>query len=178
MSKRAGGPPSCPADSANALHGRALVRDVGVYLFDEPLAKAADGRRYIDLMLEEAPDLLWEADLAWIVRGGADPVAALKRYAGRIEAVHLKDIAIAGQCLDEDGWADPGHGVLDWSVLVPVLEEIGVTLFVAEHDKPNDVARFAQRAFDGGMIRLNSGIERPAPLSDKEAAYYWRGLAA
>ena len=110
-------------------------------------AKAADGRRFIDILLQQAPDLLWEADLAWVVRGGADPVAELKRYAGRIEAVHVKDIAPAGQCLDEDGWADPGHGVLDWSILVPVLREIGVTQFVAEHDKPNDVARFARRAF-------------------------------
>jgi sugar phosphate isomerase/epimerase len=110
-------------------------------------AKAADGRRYIDILLEQAPELLWQADLAWMVRGGADPIAELKRYAGRIEAVHVKDIAPAGLCLDEDGWADPGHGVLDWSKLVPVLNEIGVTLFVAEHDKPNDVARFARRAF-------------------------------
>jgi hypothetical protein len=29
-----------------------------------------------------------------------------------------------------------------------MLEEIGVSLWVAEHDKPNDVARFARRAFD------------------------------
>jgi hypothetical protein len=29
---------------------------------------------------------------------------------------------------------------------VPVLKEIGVTLFIAEHDKPNDVTRFARRA--------------------------------
>lgn len=110
-------------------------------------ARAADGRRYIHIMLEEAPKLLWQADLAWMVRGGADPIAELKRYAGRIEAVHVKDIAPAGQCMDEDGWADPGYGVLDWSTLVPVLKQIGVTLFVAEHDKPNDVARFARRAF-------------------------------
>ena len=110
-------------------------------------AKAADGRRYLDIMLEQAPDLLWQADLAWMVRGGADPIAELRRYAGRIEAVHIKDIAPAGQCVDEDGWADPGYGVLDWSTLVPVLKEIGVTLFVAEHDKPNDVARFARRAY-------------------------------
>jgi sugar phosphate isomerase/epimerase len=109
-------------------------------------AKAADGRRFIHIMLEQALDILWEADLAWIVRGGADPVAELKRYSGRIEAVHVKDIAPAGQCADEDGWADPGHGVLDWSKLVPVLKEIGVTLFIAEHDKPNDVTRFARRA--------------------------------
>ena len=110
-------------------------------------AKAADGRRYIDILLEQAPEMYWQADLAWIVRGGADPVAELKRYAGRVDAVHVKDIAAAGQCVDEDGWADPGHGVLDWPTLVPVLEQIGVTLFVAEHDKPNDVERFARRAF-------------------------------
>jgi sugar phosphate isomerase/epimerase len=109
--------------------------------------RAADGRRFIHIMLEQAPEILWQADLAWVVRGGADPVAELKRYAGRIEAVHVKDIAPVGQCADEDGWADPGHGVLDWSTLVPVLKEIGVTQLVAEHDKPNDVARFARRAF-------------------------------
>jgi sugar phosphate isomerase/epimerase len=110
-------------------------------------AKAADGRRYLDILLEQAPDLLWQADLAWMVRGGADPITELRRYAGRIKSVHVKDIAPAGTCLDEDGWADPGHGVLDWSTLLPVLKQIGVNLFVAEHDKPNDVARFARRAF-------------------------------
>ena len=37
-----------------------------------------------------------------------------------------------------------GHGVLDWGALVPALKQIGVKLYVAEHDKPNDVARFAR----------------------------------
>jgi sugar phosphate isomerase/epimerase len=110
-------------------------------------AKASDGRHYLDILLQEAPDMLWQTDLAWLVRGGADPVTELKRYAGRIKAVHVKDLAPQGQCVDEDGWADPGFGVFDWSKLVPVLKEIGVTQFVAEHDKPNDVARFARRAF-------------------------------
>ncbi|GGH18381.1 xylose isomerase [Alsobacter metallidurans] len=108
--------------------------------------QTADGRRFLHILLEEAPQMLWEADLAWIVRGGADPIAEVKRYAGRVEVVHVKDIAPEGHCADEDGWADPGHGVLDWSAIVPVLQEIGVKLFVAEHDKPNDVARFARRA--------------------------------
>ena len=58
----------------------------------------------------------------------------------------MKDIAPPGQCLDEDGWADPGHGVLDWAALVAAMQGIGVKLLVVEHDKPNDVARFARRA--------------------------------
>jgi predicted dehydrogenase len=35
-----------------------------------------------------------------------------------------------------------------------------------------------QAGADGGTIRIASRIERPAPLSDDEAAMYWRGHAA
>jgi sugar phosphate isomerase/epimerase len=106
------------------------------------------GARPIDLLLEGAPDLLWEPDLAWIVRGGADPLAALQRYAGRIPACHVKDIAPKGEAVDEDGWADVGYGTLDWTRLLPAMRQAGATLFVLEHDKPADVARFARRSRD------------------------------
>ena len=103
-------------------------------------------KTYLDMMFEEAPDLLWQADLAWIIRGGGDPAAEIKRHAKRIVAAHIKDLAPAGQCADEDGWADPGHGTMDWAKLVAALKAADVKLFVVEHDKPNDVARFARRA--------------------------------
>jgi sugar phosphate isomerase/epimerase len=109
--------------------------------------KIPDGTTYLDLMFEEAPDMLWQIDMAWAIRGGGDPLAELKKYPGRIVACHVKDIALAGQCLDEDGWADPGHGTMDWGRILPALKAAGVRHFVAEHDKPNDVARFARRAF-------------------------------
>ena len=35
---------------------------------------------------------------------------------------------------------------MDWAALRAAMTEAGVSLFVAEHDKPNDVARFARRA--------------------------------
>lgn len=108
--------------------------------------KTADGKTFLDCMFEEAPDLLWEADIAWIVRGGSDPVAELNRHASRVVACHVKDIAPAGQCLDEDGWEDPGHGVLDWPMIRSAIKATNASLLVAEHDKPNDVARFARRA--------------------------------
>lgn len=107
--------------------------------------KQADGSFGMDLILGEAPDLLWQMDIAWVVRGNADPQAWLAKYAGRIPSVHIKDIAPAGQCADEDGWADVGHGTLDWAKLLPAARKAGATLLVAEHDKPNDVARFARR---------------------------------
>jgi sugar phosphate isomerase/epimerase len=113
--------------------------------------RTAGGKAYLDCMFEEAPDLLWEADIAWIVRGGADPVAEIEKHAARLAAVHVKDIAPAGACADEDGWADPGHGTLDWDRLLPAIKAAGAEYYVVEHDKPNDVARFATRARDAVM---------------------------
>jgi sugar phosphate isomerase/epimerase len=110
--------------------------------------KTTGGKTFLDCMFEEAPDLLWEADLAWIVRGGGDPVAELAKHSARLVAVHVKDIAPAGQNMDEDGWADPGHGTMDWTALLAAMKAAKVGLFVVEHDKPNDAARFARRAHD------------------------------
>ncbi len=108
--------------------------------------KTAKGTTFLDAMFEEAPDLLWEADLAWVTRGGADPVAELAKRADRVVACHVKDIAPAGQCADEDGWADPGQGTLDWKALRAAIARTKIGLFVVEHDKPNDAERFARRA--------------------------------
>ncbi|MBW7963683.1 sugar phosphate isomerase/epimerase [Bradyrhizobium sp. BR 10261] len=108
--------------------------------------RTASGLTYLECLFEEAPELVWEADLAWIVRGNGDPVAEIRKHARRLVACHIKDLAPSGQCLDEDGWADPGHGTMDWAALLAAMKEANVSLFVAEHDKPNDVARFARRA--------------------------------
>ncbi len=113
--------------------------------------RAPSGKTWLECMFEEAPDLVWEADLAWIVRGGADPAAELAKHSARVVAVHVKDIAPAGQCADEDGWADPGHGTLDWGRLLPAIKAAGAEYYVVEHDKPNDVKRFATRARDTVM---------------------------
>jgi sugar phosphate isomerase/epimerase len=108
--------------------------------------QAKDGTIPMHVLLAEAPDMLWQVDLAWVIRGGADPAAWLKRHAGRIEACHVKDMAAPGQNADEDGWADVGHGVMDWKTLLPAMRNAGTRLFVLEHDRPSDAARFARRS--------------------------------
>jgi sugar phosphate isomerase/epimerase len=117
----------------------------GWHNHDFEFRRQPDGSVPMDLILGEAPDILWQMDIAWVVRGGADPVAWLAKYAGRVPAVHVKDVAPAGQCADEDGWADVGHGTLDWTRLLEAARAAGATLLVAEHDRPSDVARFARR---------------------------------
>ena len=109
------------------------------------------------------PTCSGESDVAWIVRGGADPGAesrALRRPArGRPRQGHR-----AGRRMpDEDGWADVGHGTLDWQASVGTICRTPASkYFVAEHDKPNDVAR--SPAARGtlprpGLRPINFGIE-------------------
>jgi sugar phosphate isomerase/epimerase len=105
-----------------------------------------DGAVPMQLLLEQAPELQWEVDAAWIVRGGAEPQHWIRDYASRISAVHLKDIAPEGECQDEDGWADFGHGVVPWETLMPLLSQTSAHIHAVEHDNPSDLRRFATRA--------------------------------
>ena len=100
----------------------------------------------MDILLEHAPSIEWEMDVAWVIRGGADPKEWIKDHADRITTAHVKDIAPEGENADEDGWADVGHGTVDWPGIMAALREAGVDLFVMEHDKPSDARRFAERS--------------------------------
>ena len=106
----------------------------------------SDGSMPIEHLLEGAESMRWEIDVAWIVRAAVDPAPWIKRYQSRLSAVHLKDIAPAGNCLDEDGWADLGEGVVAWESLMPSLLESPAALFITEHDNPSDLQRFASRS--------------------------------
>ena len=107
-----------------------------------------DGTTPQQIILEDAPDIKWEADIAWIAVAGADPSEWSSRYGDRITAVHIKDIAPAGKCADEDGWADVGHGTLDWAGYFRQLKSAPVKHWIMEHDKPADDERFATRSIN------------------------------
>ena len=101
----------------------------------------------IDLLLFEAPSVAFEADIAWIARAGADPLTCLSRNGANITAIHLKDLAAAGQALDEGGWQDVGYGTMPWEVLARrVKQSTKARYFIAEHDNPRDFERFARRS--------------------------------
>jgi len=113
---------------------------------DFEFRKLSDGSVPLDRMLEAAPGLLWEADIGWIHVTGEDPTRWLEKYRDRIKAVHIKDVAPAGQKVEEDGWTDIGGGVIDWKRLMPGLRATNADLFVLEHDNPADFEGFARRS--------------------------------
>lgn len=126
------------------------VRDAGLVFgwhnHDFEFATLDDGSTPQEQIFAGGPDLSWEADIAWVIRGGADPLAWIESYGKRISAVHVKDIAPAGQNADEDGWADVGHGTVDWKGIVGALKVHPVRHYIVEHDNPNDLGRLITRS--------------------------------
>lgn len=106
-----------------------------------------DGSLPVEHLAESPAQIELELDLAWIHVAGHDPVAWIERFAGNITAVHVKDCAHAGELVNEDGWADVGHGVMDWSTIAPAMQSAGVQRYILEHDNPSDPERFASRSF-------------------------------
>lgn len=103
-----------------------------------------DGTYPIDRLLGD--EVAFEPDLAWMVVGGADPATFLRKYEGRIPAVHVKDVAPEGDCADELGFADLGEGTVDWATLWPMSIAAGSKIMILEHDQPADWRRFARRS--------------------------------
>ncbi len=120
--------------------------DFGWHNHDFEFKTLEDGSTPQEQILAGGPELSWEADIAWVIRGGADPLAWIESYGKRIKAVHVKDIAPAGENTDEDGWADVGHGTVDWKGLIAALKSYGVKHYVVEHDNPNDIDRLITRS--------------------------------
>ncbi len=110
------------------------------------LVDLGDGVTPLDIIATASPDLKLELDLGWVMRAGLNPIEVIQTYADQIHSVHIKDLAPRGDCLDEDGWADVGYGVMDWAAIHRALQEADVSRYVIEHDSPNDHQRFASRS--------------------------------
>lgn len=112
---------------------------------DFEYANLEDESRPIEHLLA-ADGVLFEADLAWIARGGADVPAEIDRHATRIVAFHIKDTAPDGVTVD-DGWTDVGAGTMDWQGIWPSIQKTGATLLVMENDNPSDWRSFAANSY-------------------------------
>ncbi len=126
------------------------IRDAGLgygwHNHDFEFTALPDGTLPIEYLTEASPEIDLELDLAWIHVAGHDPITWIERFSGRILAAHMKDRAPVGENADEDGWADVGYGVLDWTAIASALKAAKVPRFVLEHDNPSDVERFARRS--------------------------------
>lgn len=108
-------------------------------------APAHGGEVPLEVLLEATdPDLVdFELDVFWALRGGADPLAYLRRFPDRFPLVHLKD-------MDEEGaMVDVGAGTIDFR---RVLDAGRLSHAFVEHDEPADPMHSAR----AGLAHLRS----------------------
>lgn len=88
--------------------------------------------RGIDVVIGETDPacVVFEPDVFWIAKGGADPVAALQAHAGRIPIIHCKDMTPD----DRRTFAEVGQGILDWPGILDASEAGGVEWLCVEQD--------------------------------------------
>ncbi len=90
-------------------------------------------RTGLDLLYEESDPryLKAEIDVYWVQHGGADPAAWIRKVAGRMPVVHLKDMVI----LDgKPAMAEIGEGNLNWPSILAACKDAKVEWYAVEQD--------------------------------------------
>jgi len=92
-----------------------------------------DGSTLLDQIYAGAPHLAGEPDTHWVQKGGGCPVEWIRKLAGRLPAVHLKDYVWRD---NKACFAEVGHGNLNWDRILKASVESGAEYFIVEQDDP------------------------------------------
>lgn len=107
-----------------------------------------NGKTVLARIYDEAPTLSGEPDTYWIQRGGGDPAAWIRRLAGRLPAVHLKDF----NWHETDSYfTEVGEGNLDWDAILDACAASGTEWYIVEQDEPSpfrDIFESLRLSFD------------------------------
>jgi sugar phosphate isomerase/epimerase len=114
--------------------GQRLRDEAGLTLFYHNHAfefqERFDGVAGLDILYSNTDPQFVQAELDtyWVQKGGENPTAYLRKYAGRTPVLHIKDMNEAGD------FAEVGTGVLDWPSIFSAAEAGGVTAYIVEQD--------------------------------------------
>lgn len=106
--------------------------------------REVDGQVIYDVFLEETdPELVtMEIDLYWIRKGGGDPIDYFKRYPGRFELCHVKDMDDSA----DRGIIVAGKGIIDFKEIFRHAKQAGLKHFIVERDRAEDGMKTAAEA--------------------------------
>ncbi|HHW09355.1 MAG TPA: sugar phosphate isomerase/epimerase [Firmicutes bacterium] len=83
------------------------------------------------IMGNTKPEVVGQLDIGHCMRGGADPIAMLKRFPGRAKTVHVKEFDPA------DETKEVGEGIVPWADVFAVCESAvgGTEWYIVEHER-------------------------------------------
>ena len=128
-----------------------------------------DGEYLLDIIKNTTKHMGFELDIHWIQRGGENPVEFIKKYAGRIRLLHLKDYCIGEVKMPEGEFnlekfmsafnnivefAEVGEGSLPVKECIEAGLEGGSEYFLIEQD-----ATYGRDAFESLKISRDNLIK-------------------
>lgn len=109
---------------------------------DFEFKKFGDGQMAYDLLLKQTDkDLVkLEIDCGWMVLGGHDPIATMRRNPGRVRMLHIKDFAptTARPSTTTEGHqgTELGRGFIDYKPVLAEARRAGVQHYFVEQEPP------------------------------------------
>ena len=102
---------------------------------DKEFAEMEQGLPF-DYLMEHTDKKLvkCELDVFWVKKGDADPLSILKKYRGRFEILHLKDMT--GD--DRRTFECVGNGIIDFPSILKEAATQGINHFFVEYDNVQD----------------------------------------
>ncbi|MCD4771879.1 MAG: sugar phosphate isomerase/epimerase, partial [Bacteroidales bacterium] len=85
-----------------------------------------------DVLLKETDEELvkMQLDIYWIIKAGYDPITYFKKYPGRFELWHVKDM----EDNEERFFTEVGNGIIDFKEIFKYKELSGMKYFFVEQD--------------------------------------------
>lgn len=92
-----------------------------------------DGQYIMDLFMAQTDSELvqMELDCFWALKADVDPAAYMRRYAGRVPLLHIKDMTAP----PESTFAEVGEGVIDWNPIFAAAAAGGAQWYIVEQDR-------------------------------------------
>ena len=123
---------------------KAAGKRFGYHIHGQEFGPAPEGTLFDVLAKESGPDVGFEADVYWVTFGGADPVALLKKYQGRVWYTHVKDMAKGIVPTSEEAHSEAanvpmGTGQIDIKGIVAVGAATGVEMNILEDESADPI---------------------------------------
>lgn len=94
-----------------------------------------DNETWMTQLLKGLQVAEFEIDTFWLQYGGVQPTKWIRKVAGKMDVIHLKDYKIVD---DQVMFAALGEGNLDFQEIIQVAMETGVKHFIVEQDESED----------------------------------------
>jgi sugar phosphate isomerase/epimerase len=118
---------------------RAAGKRFGYHIHGQEFGPAPEGTLFDAFAEAAGPDVGFELDVFWATEGGADPIALMKKYAGRVWYTHLKDMS-KEDVQGPDRNVVLGTGKIDVDGIVKAGPEAGVEIHYLEDESSAPMA--------------------------------------